>query len=124
MGLMVGLSIKQIFGGLFIRLQKISIGGLVVKLAVAICFRLIRLAPGSIPGRCNYLFAVLRLWLRVFWWDERLGHVAYTASCTATLAHRHTNPRVFESRHLCLATRVHFRATSACYNALAHRTLE
>jgi hypothetical protein len=26
----------------------------VVKLAVAICFRLIRLAPGSIPGRCKH----------------------------------------------------------------------
>jgi hypothetical protein len=90
-GRAVDLSIKQIFGGLFVRLQKISIGGLVVKLAVAICFRLIRLAPGSIPGRCNYLFAVVRLWLRVFWWDERRGHVAYTASCTAMLAHRHAS---------------------------------
>jgi hypothetical protein len=27
----------------------------VVKLAVAICYRLIRLAPGSIPGRCKHL---------------------------------------------------------------------
>jgi hypothetical protein len=28
----------------------------VVKLAVAICFRSIRLAPGSIPGRCKFIF--------------------------------------------------------------------
>jgi hypothetical protein len=38
------------------------IGGLVVKLAVAICFRSIRLAPGSIPGRCSlfpFFFAVV-----------------------------------------------------------------
>ena len=34
-----------------------SIGGLVVKLAVAIgdnISHMIRLAPGSIPGRCSY----------------------------------------------------------------------
>jgi hypothetical protein len=45
--------------------QIISIGGLVVKLAVAICFRSIRLAPGSIPGRCNPLFL---LFSRLSWW--------------------------------------------------------
>jgi hypothetical protein len=31
----------------------------VVKLAVAICFRSIRLAPGSIPGRCKSFFKLI-----------------------------------------------------------------
>jgi hypothetical protein len=42
-----------------LRFDSISIGGLVVKLAVAIYLRSIRLAPGSIPGRCKVSFLLL-----------------------------------------------------------------
>jgi hypothetical protein len=48
--------------------NKTRIGGLVVKLAVAICKRSIRLAPGSIPGRCNEIrFFLPFLWCWGWW---------------------------------------------------------
>jgi hypothetical protein len=47
----------------------------VVKLAVAIFLRLIRLAPGSIPGRCNTFFLLFWSGLVVLW---LIGTMSYS----------------------------------------------
>jgi hypothetical protein len=86
-----------------------SIGGLVVKLAVAIHSGQFRLAPGSIPGRCNLSFCLLNL---LFWSPYRHMH-------SHTPASRFRVPPSLFWRQAPI-----FKAASACYNALARRALE
>jgi hypothetical protein len=68
-----------------IQLSNQSIGGLVVKLAVATALRAkLRLAPGSIPGRCNLFFCLFALLL------------SFLASFCSTTPHHQRQVLVYE----------------------------